>query len=115
MPALWKSILHKEKPSYGYSSNNKSQFEMMNTSQKGSRAATHNRGTISYKDEAEESDENNLLPDGRPHVTTSIRAGINRQSTAENGNNNNNNNRAKTSFDESQIIRTVEVRQYHEG
>lgn len=83
---------------------------MMNTPQKGSRAATQNKGTISYKDDAEDSDENNLLPDGRPHVTTSIRGGSgDRESALPNSNKNNPN------FDESQIVRTVEVRQYHEG
>lgn len=107
MPALWKSILHKDKPTtYGYSSNTKSQFEMMNTPQKGSRA-THN---ATYKDEAEDSDENILL-EGRPHVTTSIHGGTGRASSGLS----NQNSRKKPSFDESQIVRTVEVRQYHEG
>ena len=110
MPALWKSILHKDKPTYDYSNGTKSQFEMMNTPQKGSRAVHHN-GTITYKDESEDSDENNLLPEGRAHVTTSIRGGSGPASSGPT----NNNSQDKANYEESQIVRTVEVRQYHEG
>ena len=110
LPALWKSIFNKQKPGYSYSSNTKSQFEMMNSSKKNSRNATHNHGTITYKDQTD-SDENNLIAPGKPFVTTNIRAGEDEERSSSAGAQSGSRNR---SFDESQIVRTVEVRQYAE-
>jgi hypothetical protein len=95
MPALWKSILHKEKPDY--SSNANSQFEMM--SSKNSRTATQHRDTVTYEIE-NESDERNLIPGG-PYVTTNIHGGDESP-------------RREGGFGDSQIVRTVEVHQYRE-
>ncbi|KAL6865491.1 hypothetical protein ACO1O0_001585 [Amphichorda felina] len=106
MPALWKSIFQKDTP--GYSSNTKSQFEMM-SSQKTSRNATHNHGTITYKDDAE-SDEGTLIP-GTSRITTNIHGG---GQDGEHIGAGGNSPQRKTSFGGTEIIRTVEVHQYHE-
>lgn len=108
MPALWKSIRRKEKP--GYSSNAKSQFEMVG-SQKNSRNATHDLGTITYRNKETDSDENNLIPHGASYITTNIRAGeedIDQSSAGAES------TRRKPSYEENHIVRTVEVRQYSE-
>ncbi|KAH6697164.1 hypothetical protein F5X68DRAFT_226550 [Plectosphaerella plurivora] len=106
MPALWKSILHKDKP--GYSSNAKSQFEMMNSNQMNSRQ-TRTRTKTNFDDN--DSDENDLIANGNALVTTTIRAGEDEHESgsAESS------SRPKGSLDESRIMRTVEVRQFHES
>lgn len=106
MPALWKSILHKDKP--GYSSNAKSQFEMMNSSQMNSRQT---RARTKTNFENNDSDENDLIANGNAQVTTTIRAG---DDELESGSAKSS-TRPKGSLDETRIMRTVEVRQFHEG
>ncbi|KAJ3547138.1 hypothetical protein NM208_g1662 [Fusarium decemcellulare] len=109
LPMLWKSILHKDKP--GYSSNySKSQFEMMSSSQKRSRNTTQNPSSIHFKDELD-SDENNLINGGKSYVTTRVRVG---DDTTERGSASGGSNGFRPSFDDSHIVRTVEVRQYEE-
>ena len=104
MPALWKSILHKDKP--GYSSNAKSQFEIMNSMEMDSRRAGRSRNKGTFKDD--DSDENDLISSRNPHVLTTIHAGD------ELGRDGSRSGRNKTSFDDPRIVRTVEVRQFHE-
>lgn len=107
LPALWKSILHKTKS--GYSSNSKSQFEMMPSSQKPSRTAAHHHGTIIYKNETD-SDENDLISRAKPNVMTDIRAANDDLHGSGVGSKCHHNDR----WDDSQIVRTVEVFQYVE-
>ncbi|KAF5027130.1 hypothetical protein F66182_756 [Fusarium sp. NRRL 66182] len=102
LPMLWKSILHKDKP--GYSSNYaKSQFEMMNSSNKRSRHTTQTPASIHFNDDLG-SDENVLISNGRSQVTTNVRAG--HDAAARKG-------RVGASLDDSSILRTVEV--HHSG
>ncbi|KAH7140485.1 hypothetical protein B0J13DRAFT_638239 [Dactylonectria estremocensis] len=105
MPMLWTSILHKDKP--GYSSNSKSQFEMMNSSQKRSRNATHNQASIHYNDAAD-SDENILITNGKSYVTTKVHGG---DDITEHGSASGNSDGFRASLDDSRIYRTVEVHQ----
>lgn len=106
MPALWKSLNGKDKS--GYSSNPKSQFEMMGSENKNSRNATRNLDTIYYNKDAD-SDENNLISSGPAYVTTNIRAGDEEADRSSAGADS---GRRKRSVDDSRIVRTVEVRQY---
>ncbi|KAI1335078.1 hypothetical protein F5Y15DRAFT_260733 [Xylariaceae sp. FL0016] len=109
MPALWNSIFRKEVP--GYTSNSRSQFEMMNSSKMNSRR-NRSRTTDPY-DDGEESDENKLIIHGNgPGVTTKIQGGG--DDDVETGSLGRHNSLRKPSFGESRIVRTVEVRQYEE-
>lgn len=105
MPALWKSILHKDKP--GYSSNAKSQFEMMNSVEMNSRHAARTRNKTTYEDN--DSDENDLISRSNAHVTTTVRAGDDIEGVSARSD-----DRHKSSLDETRIVRTVEVQQFHE-
>lgn len=105
MPALWKSILHKDKP--GYSSNAKSQFEMMNSVEMNSRSATRTRNKTLFNDN--DSDENDLIGGNNAHFTTTVRGGDDIE-----GNSARSDHRQKSSLDDARIVRTVEVRQFHE-
>lgn len=104
MPALWKSILHKDKA--GYSSNAKSQFEMMNSAEMGSRRGVRTRNKSAFEDN--DSDENDLISGGNAHVMTTIRGGDDIEGSSGSGGH-------KSSLDEPRIVRTVEVRQFHEA
>ncbi|KAF4124665.1 hypothetical protein GMORB2_5331 [Geosmithia morbida] len=117
LPGLYKSILRKEKPGYsGGSTAKSSQFEMMSSSGKRSRSATHNQGTIRYTKEEADSDENTLIHNGQSYVTTDIRAGnvgggddedsLERSSEGRKG--------SGDGTSGGQIVKTVEVRQYSE-
>lgn len=106
MPALWKSIIHREKP--GYSSNPKS-FEMLGSNQKNSknsRSINQNR-SLHYVNE-HDSDENILIPNSKSYVTTQIRAGNDVGADQDS-------DRGTSSANDAHIVRTVEVRQYEEG
>ena len=105
MPALWKSILHKDKP--GYSSNTKSQFEMMNSVEMNSRNVGRSRNKTTFEDN--DSDENDLISRGNANVTTTVRAGDDIE-----GGSARSDERQKSSLDDARIMRTVEVRQFHE-
>lgn len=105
MPALWKSILHKDRPLY--SSNAKSQFEMMNSVENSRTAGrTHNKTLFNDND----SDENDLISRGNPNITTTVRAGDGIEDGSARSA-----NRHKASLDDTGIVRTVEVRQFHES
>lgn len=105
MPALWKSILHKDKP--GYSSNAKSQFEMMNSVEMNSRSAARTRNKMTFDDK--DSDENDLISGTNAHFTTTVHAGDDIEGISAKSD-----NRNKSSLDDARILRTVEVRQFHE-
>lgn len=107
MPMLWKSILHKDKP--GYSSNSKSQFEMMGSSRKGSRNVAHNQA--SNYNEAADSDENILITNGNSYVTTKVRGG---DDVTDRGSAGGDSVGFRASLEDSRIYRTVEVHQYGE-
>jgi hypothetical protein len=103
MPALWKSILHQDKP--GYSSESKSQFEMMpSTSQKQYRSK--DRKSLSYRHD-NDSDEKDLIH-GKSYFTANVTA--EHSSTSEEDRSG-----KKGSFEDGHIMRTVEVLQYHDG
>ncbi|KAJ4252771.1 hypothetical protein NW762_010677 [Fusarium torreyae] len=109
MPMLWKSILRKDKP--GYSSNySRSQFEMMNSSNKQSRNTARVQEGTHYHEDAG-SDENVLIPEAKSYVTTRVRAG---DDVTEGSRVSAENRGFGASLDDSHILRTVEVRQYEE-
>ncbi|KAM5364165.1 hypothetical protein ACJZ2D_011666 [Fusarium nematophilum] len=103
MPMLWKLILHKDKP--GYSSSSRSQFEMMNSSQKRSRNATHNQASI-HHNKAADSDENILITSGKSYVTTKVGGG---DDITDRGSAGGDSAGFRASLDEARIYRTVEV------
>ncbi|KAM5348962.1 hypothetical protein ACJ41O_008785 [Fusarium nematophilum] len=108
MPMLWKLILHKDKP--GYSSSSRSQFEMMNSSQKRSRNATHNQASI-HHNKAADSDENILITSGKSYVTTKVGGG---DDITDRGSAGGDSAGFRASLDEARIYRTVEVHQCEE-
>jgi hypothetical protein len=105
MPMLWKSILHKNRPSYS-SNYSKSQFEMMNSSNKRSRHIVQNPPSVHFNGDLG-SDENILITNGKSYVTTKLCAGddatLVSNASAENSG-------FGASLDDSYILRTVEVR-----
>lgn len=111
MPMLWKSILHKDKP--GYSTNSKSQFEMMNSSQKKSRNTAHNRTTSGHFKDETDSDENGLIGPGKAYVTTKVHGG--EENSECNSAAGDSAGGFRPSTDDTRIYRTVEVRQYDEN
>ncbi|RSL43155.1 hypothetical protein CEP54_015202 [Fusarium duplospermum] len=111
MPMLWKSILHKDKP--GYSTNSKSQFEMMSSQKKSRNNTTHTRTTSGHFKDETDSDENGLIPPGKSYVTTKVRGGEdNSECNSAAGDSAGG---FRPSIDDTRIYRTVEVRQYDEN
>ncbi|KAF4331513.1 integral membrane protein [Fusarium beomiforme] len=108
MPMLWKSILHNDKP--GYSSNARSQFEMMNSSQKRSQNAARNQTSIHHI-EAADSDENILITPGKSYITTKVGG---RDDITDGGSAGGDSAGLRASLDQTRIYRTVEFHQYEQ-
>jgi hypothetical protein len=91
---------------------------MMNSSQKNSQNRRTQLGSMNFNNHTEhtdDSDENILIPQFGSKVTTSVQAGeMNDPEHSINGREDDDSSKRKPSFDESQIVRTVEVRQYEE-
>ena len=107
MPGLWKSILQKNKE--GYTSNGKSQFEMMDSQEMNTRRTNRTRNKSVFQDN--ESDENDLIMvPGAGDFKTTVRGGHDVEGESAGSGSGEN----KLSHDEQRILRTVEVRQVHE-